>query len=666
MVSPIISNVTTNVLELVTQQAFSGVNYMESLAKAPGGKDRAGINELTEQQQGILQPDVHSLFNKFTVFQYAGLYAGAKYEIGGHFIGHSSDLRAAEDYATTSAAISGLQIASAMQAYDSAADPSKGVGENKRLRDQALAKLEAASGQEAAAARRFRANVEGTLSNPTAGNLVKWGAERSAGTPVGYQPYSYSDFMYCTYYGKIPNNRLVTLRRYPYPVSDSLKLSRTDSSRNAIPTAQAVTWFGSDTGNDLNKMGVFSWDMTWKELAVEQQEITGNEVTVSDLLSILDTQTGPGGKALKGVLEATYAAVNGSDESIQQLTGYDQKIQAYQKTLYTTGPYWNRIYGPVNVVHKSSRRERGMQDKNWNTPIKINFSYKFRSFNGLSPKIAALDLISNFINLTYNDAQFLGQLARYYPKTGLKFNPTVTEAIGNILTNWGTSFVGNNSQEFSTVLENLFKGLELAGSKIAQDPLKVLGQGLQSAAMSQLKNAIPELISVRSALSDRPVGEWHIVVGNPVNPIFVMGDLVCSAVTMTWDQEMGPDDFPTGVTFSVDLNQGKPRDKTAIERMLNLGQSKLTTGAIRGSSTDDTFGDENNQLWNNVYGPNGSPKPPTTALPENEQDQYLKFKNRVLNGYGATRDSEGSAVNNSSLLDDSVLMLYYNRQYGRN
>ena len=268
--------------------------------------------------------------------------------------------------------------------------------------------------------------------------------------------------------------------------------------------------------------------------------------------------------------------------------------------------------------------------------------------------------------MTYNDAQFLGQLARYYPKTGLKFNPTVTEAIGNILTNWGTSFVGNNSQEFSTVLENLFKGLELAGSKIAQDPLKVLGQGLQSAAMSQLKNAIPELISVRSALSDRPVGEWHIVVGNPVNPIFVMGDLVCSSVTMVWDQEMGPDDFPTGVTFSVDLNQGKPRDKTAIERMLNLGQSKLTTGAIRGSSTDDTFGDENNQFWNSAYGPNGSPKPPIEALPANEKDQYLKFKNRVLNGYGATRDSEGNAVNNSSLLDDSVLMLYYNRQYGRN
>ena len=110
MASPIISNVTTDVLELVTQQAFSGVNYMESLAKSKGGKDRARINELTEKQQGILQPDVHSLFNKFTVFQYAGLYAGAKYEIGGHFIGHSSDLRVAEDYEETSKAISALQI----------------------------------------------------------------------------------------------------------------------------------------------------------------------------------------------------------------------------------------------------------------------------------------------------------------------------------------------------------------------------------------------------------------------------------------------------------------------------------------------------------------------------------------------------------------------------
>lgn len=656
---------TTEGLKLVTQQAFAGVNYMESLATSPPAKGRSAINELNDAQQGILQPDVHSLFNKFTVFQYSGLYAGQKYQIGGHFIGHSNDLKSAEEYETDSLSISAIQKAYLESAINTASG--KSSTEVQNLRKQALSKLESSSSRDAAAARRFRQNVEGTLSNPTAGNLVKWGAEKSPGTALGYQPYSYSDFMYCTHYGKVPNNRLVTLRRYPYPVSDSLKLSRDDNSRNAIPIAQAVTWFGSDTGNDLNKMGIFSWDMTWSEVAVQEQEITGNEVTVSDLLSTLNN-LGTGGKAIKGFLETTYAAVNGSDEKIQELTEYDKKIQNYQKTLYTTGPYWNRIYGPVNVIHKSSRRERGMQNTNWQSDIKINFGYKFRSFNGISPKIAALDLISNFINLTYNDAQFLGQLARYYPKTGLKFNPTVTEAIGKILTNWGTSYVGNNSQEYSTVIENLFKGLDLAGSKLLQDPTKLIGQGLQTAMMTQLKNAIPDLISIRAALSDRPIGEWHIVVGNPVNPIFVMGDLVCSNVTMQWDQELGPDDFPTGVTFSVTLKQGKPRDKTAIERMLNLGQTKLTSGAVRGSSTDDTFGDENNKLWNDVYSPNGQSKGKTSQALDaikGEEKKYDKFKNRVLGGYGSLRDASGNVIKNQNL-DDSLLLLYYNRQYGRN
>lgn len=654
-------------LALVTQQAFAGVNYMESLAESPA-KGRSAINQLEEAKQGLIQPNVPSLFNKFTIFQYSGLYTGQTYQIGGHFIGYSSDLKNPEQYAETSAALSSLVGGKLLAEFDKV-NGARSSAEIAKQREQLKNKLASQSGADAAAARRFKSNVEGILSNPTAGALIKWGANVSPGTPLGYQPYSHTDFMYCTHYGKIPNNRMVTLRRYPYPVSDSLKLSREDSSRNAIPTAQAVTWFGSDTGNDLNKMGLFSWDMGWEELSVQEQEITGNEVTVSDLLSALGGM-GAGGNALKGVLEATYAAADGSDSKIQQLTGYDKKIQDYQKTLYTTGPYWNRIYGPVNVVHKTSRRTRGMQNTSWQETIRINFSYKFRSFNGISPKIAALDLISNFINLTYNDAQFLGQLARYYPKTGLKFSPTVTEALGKLLTSWGTTYAGNNSEEFITILENLFKGLELGASKFYQNPGKTVSDVAQTAAMTQLKNAIPDLISIKSALSDRPVGEWHIVVGNPMNPIFVMGDLLCTNVAMTWDQEMGPDDFPTGVSFTVTLKQGKPRDKTAIERMLNLGQTKLTSGAVRGSSTDDTFGDGNNKLWNDVYTPDGSTKvkeKEAAVVKESgkEGDKYRAFKQRVLAGYGSDRDNTGKAVA-SDKLDDSLLLMYYTRQYGRN
>jgi hypothetical protein len=37
---------------------------------------------------------------------------------------------------------------------------------------------------------------------------------------LGRETYSYSDFMYCRHLGKISNNYLITLRRFPYPVDD--------------------------------------------------------------------------------------------------------------------------------------------------------------------------------------------------------------------------------------------------------------------------------------------------------------------------------------------------------------------------------------------------------------------------------------------------------------
>ena len=658
-------------LELVTQQAFAGVNYMEAIGSKNSKKyGFDGVLGLLDPGKGgvkgevysSLQHNVGSLFNKFTVFQYSPLNNGAKYQAEGHFIGFSNNLKTDTEYAEAAGAAETLQ----KLALESAQSSATSTEAKKRTRE-ALAQWEASAGVLQKAARNFKANNKSVLSNPTAGQLKTWGAETSGGTSVGFQPYSYSDFMYCKHYGKIPNNRLVTLRRYPFPVGDSVKTSQIDITKNALPIAQAITWFGSDTGNDLNKLGLFSWDIPWTPLDVTEQEITGNEVTFNDLISVLKPLAG--GAALANTLGAAYATFSGTDASITELSGMDKDIQTYQKNLYTTGPYWNRIYGPVNVISQSTRRARGMQTTNWQNTMTINFAYKFRSFNGLSPKIAALDLISNFMNLTYNDAQFLGQLARYYPKTGLKFSPTTTEALGKILTNWGTTYSGNNSEQYSKIVSNMLQALDLAGSKILSDPAKLIGNGIQSALMTQLGNAIPDLISIRSALSDRPVGEWHIVVGNPMNPIFVMGDLLCSNVSMNWDEELGPDDFPTGVTFAVTLKQGKPRDKTAIERMLNMGETKLTAGMLKSSSYDDTFGTTNNALWNEATDPTkGKLDSFYESLTKDGQTRFHTFRDRFLTGYGMTSPGEKSpyTAGGNGKVDDSVLLYYYQREYGQN
>jgi hypothetical protein len=671
---------------LLISEVFAGVNYMDNLAKNEA-KTPFQLNDalLGATNQGYLQHNVSSIINKFTVFQYAALNAGGSYRAEGHFIGFSSRLQSDADYVASSRSKTIAQITALNNRKNAA--KLKGNADLVKEIEARIKLYQTSDSSVSAAARKFNDISTDILSNPTAGRLIKWGAEVSGATAVGFQPYSYTDFMYCKHYGKIPNNRLITLRRYPFPIGDSLRLG--GNRRNAIPVAQAVTWFGGETGNTLNSLGVFSWDIPWRYGldAVDGptgQTITGNEITLNDLLKLV-TDVGPGGKQIAAALTAAYVGTVGGDASMSQASGYEGKIQEYQKNLYdqTSGPYWNRIYGPVNVITKSSMRLRGLQNTYDSNPISLKFQYSFRSFNGMSPKIAALEIISNFMNLTYQDAQFLGQLARYFPKLGVKFDPTTTEAIGNILTSWGSTHAGNNSEEFSTILANLIGAAKLAGSKIVSDPLGTGAKVLQAGLMRPdlLGNAIPELISIKSALSDRPVGEWHITVGNPMNPIFVMGDLICSEVKMAWDDEIGPDDFPTGVTFTVTLKQGKPRDKTAIERMLNHGQTKLTAGALRTSSQADTFGDKNNELFKTVTDSAtydlklaDTFKNLTGDANTGTKSAYLNFRNRFLKGYGFTPPTKEGFANDISAfgkagngnIDDSLLLLYYQRQYGNN
>jgi hypothetical protein len=645
---------------LAVEKFFTGVNYMESLAGF--GKTVASNSQLASELTkygkdnpgSYIQNNVSSIFNKFTVFNYSRFQVGTDYRVDGHFIGYEQTKNPEPDELDAKAKAIREQI----------------IAQEEREQTNAQAKKLSTGASSTAGKPTRLTQVSPALSNPTASKLIKWGAEKSPYNGIGFQPYALTDFYFCKYYGKIPNNRLITLRRYPYPVGDSLRLNdKVNGNRHAIPIAQAVTWFGGDTGNTLSSFQIFSWDMPWTDVVVEEQRIEGNEVLLSELTSLLKNI--PGGPEVSNALNKAYTSISGTDEASQQNSGYEAKLQKYLGDLYTTGPYWNRVYGPVNVINESTRRARGIQPLTWKNTITINFSYSFRSFNGLSPKIVALDLISNFMNLTYNDAQFLGQLTRYFAKPGVKFDPTVTEALGKILTEWGTTATGSSSEQILKVLNDFQHGLDVAGQKIKQDPLSEVVQFFKAGVMSndKLGGAIPNLISIKSALSDRPVGEWHIVFGNPMNPIFAMGDLICKSVRMAWDDEIGPDDFPTGCTFTVELQQGKPRDKVAIERMLNMGQGKLTKGLLRPSSASDTFGTENTKLYSTITDTTGNTDTQIQEyyanLTEAGKAVYNQFQGRVEKAYNLPV-SKGVNVNKDSPVDSTLLMLYYQRAYGKN
>jgi len=641
---------------LTTKEFFSSVNYLTTDEKLADIKDKIKIDPISG--------GVESIFNHFAVFRYVENFTVDKYEPDAHFVGYylrhdfGADRKAAEDEAdrkeqavinSSAPEIASLPLDDRKRLAAAARDSAD------RLADRNIARQEA---------------MKEYVSNPTAERIINWSKNISRHTNIGYQPFAWTDFSYCKFYGKVPNNRMITLRRYPFPVHDHLK--GPDLSP-LIPIAQAVTWFGGETDNKLSAIGNWQWDMPWQKLTVEENLIDGNEVLISDITGALSGITGKLGTALAKSLEliTNTANIGTNPKKAAEISGMDVDIRKYIKELYDKdkGPYWNRIYGPVNVIHESSRRMRGIQTS-WQTNFILKFHYQFRSFSGISPKMAALDLMSNFMALTFNDAQFLGQLARYFPKTGVKFDPTTTQVLTDLLMGWGMGKLSTKQalNKISAIIKaqgQLFKTLK---EKVEKDPASVAGDAVNAFALSKFAGAMPKLLSVKSALADRPVGEWHIVVGNPMNPIFVMGDLLCTKTIAKFDEEIGPDDFPTGITFDVTLQQGKPKDKTALERMLNQGIGSLTTTRLNPpSSANDTFGEESNALYKKIYGNK-------EADLNSQSDPSLKrYKDRVNLAYGinSANDSGAKVANKKNTITefkgdvDTLLTTYFRKNIAK-
>jgi len=390
-------------------------------------------------------------------------------------------------------------------------------------------------------------------STPTAAKIIKWSQDQKDENSVfGPAPYSWNDFLYCKHYGKIPNNYMITLRRYPMPVLDNLKGTE---DQILVPIAQSVSWLGEDPGNSLKDILKFTYGYNWEELKSEVQNIDGNETQFGSGIE----QFAPDKiqKAL-GLIQAGQG--NGDWD------GRKENYNEWAKGIYdpSSGSFQNRVYGPVNVIDKTHMRTRGLKFDN---PITVKFHYKLNSYDKISPKVAMLDIISNFLLLTFSNAKFWGGARRYFPKSNKvgflgdqnlfysgKYYDSIKSQLG-AATKGGESFL---SKLFSGAgLEELIKG------------------GLNLAMGNLASQSRPKMLSVKSLLTGEPIGEWHLAIGNPLNPIAVIGNLILDDSTLEFSEKLGAEDFPTEVTFTVKLKHGKPRDKGDIESMLNLGTGRM-------------------------------------------------------------------------------------------
>lgn len=486
--------------------------------------------------------------------------------------------------------------------------------------------------------------------NPSATALCTWANEQAkdsqnASGPIYPYPYSLTDFLWCKYYGKIPNNRLITLRRYPVPVEDNLMIAK--QNLPLVPLAQAVTWFGEDTGNKLSDVLGLSWGLKWKSIAADVQDVDGNEIKAESLLDVAGVKVEDA--ALR---KALIVALGNAQNPGMAASGQDKAQQDYDREAYgDKGPYWNRVYGPVNVIDKTYMRERGLNFGD-EKGLSLTFEYNLRTWAGANPKMAFLDLLTNFLSLTYNTAPFWGGAVRYFQQTGFLAPGFNTDAFER----------GDNVQGIKDLAAGV--GPQLLGAasdlkKFVDDLQSQITQGAsvesiigsitdskvsQVLAGGRLAPLVQKPLLMRSMLDGRAVGEWHMMIGNPMDPIATIGNLVLDSVSMDVGEELGEDGFPTSMKFVVNLKHGRSRAKQDIESMFNLGGGPLSYSPLaQPSSAFNTLGENNSMNSNSYYGTavyqaSGGAVPPAGA-----------------NGTGDQQTSTTTNANNASVANPTTL-----------
>jgi hypothetical protein len=121
--------------------------------------------------------------------------------------------------------------------------------------------------------------------------------------------------------------------------------------------------------------------------------------------------------------------------------------------------------------------------------------------------------------------------------------------------------------------------------------------------VTALASALPDFIQKRAAVHNIETGNWHLTIGNPMNPIMRIGNLACEGCTCSFNDELGPDDFPTEMTFDVKLKPMMPRDGKAIRRMFNIGKDDYIDKVLGNTSDQvNTYGNQYKTLYSASIG----------------------------------------------------------------
>lgn len=401
------------------------------------------------------------------------------------------------------------------------------------------------------------------ILNPTAKNIVEY-AVTTGGECFSY---SYSDFIQMEHYGQISNDYLITLRRFAYPISDDLLSPKMKGSKggqidaSAPDLARAVTWLSPALGNDLKEILKFKTGFKWNEAKSEIQDAQSRSA-----------DRGKAGEAIGGspIASAIESGLNGFT-SVQA-----KNLRAQGNVDHAKETYPNKVFGPLNIIDQVLARDKGLK---FEQEFKLTFHYDLKAYPGTSPKVAFMDTMANILALTYNNAPFWGGATRFSGSgsTGKPFGDTSLLAKGDY-----AGYIGSIADTLAGMGGNFMDQLKKTASNVKNGAgiNKILGdssvlENIVGGGLMKLLGGPSGGDVIKAFLTGDPTGQWHITVGNPMNPIMVCGNLALQDTEFEFEGPLGFEGFPSKLKVTITLKPGRPRDKTEIESMFNAGRGRI-------------------------------------------------------------------------------------------
>ena len=463
------------------------------------------------------------------------------------------------------------------------------------------------------------------------GCTIKELVEASQKGLLGRETYSYSDFMYCKYLGRISNNYLVTLRRFPYPVDDfisTLGIGETraffEKPNHAESLGCLVTWMGTP-GNSMENLLKYTVQMPFKEQTAKMQEN-----------ATADADAGGGiANGIAAAFDPTYRQQYMDGKAGPALNNLFGKYAPFTGTPpYPAREYdsyrddYSKVYGPIDVIKKIYMRSEEGLDFQQN--LTITFDYELRSYNGINGRQAMLDLLSNILNVTYSTGTFWGG---GYRGGGAHQNNIFTNL--NIFkknTRGMAGFIDAFAKDYSDISGKIGETIQSNGGLL--NTLKQLANNLGGMLISGALNKLgrPQKQLTASLLSPAPVGFWHVTIGNPHHPIMSMGNMILKNAEIQHYGPLGLDDFPTGLKVVCQLIRGKSRDIRDIEKLYMHGNDRIYSPM--GPKIFDMY--KHSKEYRGNYG--STTTPPQDGGPNTEAtDAFVKDDKKLKNDLKMTK-----------------------------